>query len=312
MQTNVEISVMMSVYNPDSRQYFRESVRSILSQTFQEWELILYDDGSEEPYASVIREMAMADRRIRYCRSEENRGLARSMNVCSGMARGRYLARMDADDISRPERLQRMYEFLESHSEYDWVGCNTELIREDGVWGTRLMPEVPDRKDFLRYSPYIHPSVMFRREVLTESGGYRPMHRGEDYELFMRLHAAGKRGYNLQEFYFQYREDDNTYRRRKYRYRIEEVRIRKEGFQRLKILNVRTCFSVIKPLIVGLVPRGLLFRIKLRVRKEMHVERLTESKTRKIHGISGKKPGFAPVGTDTGGGRAEREDLFSG
>ncbi|MCC8028895.1 MAG: glycosyltransferase [Lachnospiraceae bacterium] len=278
MKSGIKISVLMSVYNPENRQIFFEAVQSIISQTFQDWEMILYDDGSEEPYIPLIREAAVLDRRFRYCRSEENRGLAQAMNICCGMAGGRYLARMDADDYSMPGRLQSMYEFLEDHPEYDWVGCNTELIRGDGIWARRVMPQAPDRKDFLRYSPYIHPSVVFRREVLTESGGYRPMRRGEDYELFMRLHASGRRGYNLQEFYFRYREDDNTYRHRKYRYQIEEVRIRKEGFQSLGILNIKTGRCVIKPLIVGLIPRGLLLHIKLRVRKEMHVERLTESK----------------------------------
>lgn len=185
---------------------------------------------------------------------------------------------MDADDISKPDRLQQMYDFLENHPEYGWVGCNAELIGEDGIWGSRMMPEAPERKDFLHYSPYIHPSVLFRREALTVNGGYRPMRRGEDYELFMRLHAAGVRGYNLQEFLFQYREDADTYRHRKYRYQIEEVRIRKEGFARLGILNIRTWPCVLKPLIVGFIPYRLLVGMKLRVRKEMQLERLTENK----------------------------------
>lgn len=278
METDIKISVLMSVYNPQNQHYLLQAVQSIVNQTFQEWEMILYDDGSDEPYVSVIREMSAMDKRIRYIRGEKNMGLAYALNFCCGIAKGIYTARMDADDISKPDRLQRMYEFLESHCEFDWVGCNTELINEEGVWGVRVTPEIPDKKDFLYYSPYIHPSILFRKQALVENGGYKPMKRGEDYELFMRLHASGRRGYNLQDIFFQYREDINTYKHRKYRYQIEEVNIRKNGFRQLGILNIKSCLYVIKPLIVGLIPYGLLIRLKVRVRKEIHVERFKESK----------------------------------
>lgn len=278
MESAIKISVLMSVYNPQNQHYFFQAVQSIINQTFQEWEMILYDDGSDERYVSGIREIAAMDHRIRYMRGEKNMGLAQALNVCCPIAKGAYIARMDADDISKPNRLQKMYEFLENHREYDWVGCNTELIKEESVWGTRIMPEIPDRRDFLHYSPYIHPSVLFRKQVLTENGGYKPMRRGEDYELFMRLHASGRRGYNLQNIYFQYREDIDTYKHRKYRYQIEEVGIRKNGFRQLGILNIKSRLYVIKPLIIGLIPYGLLIRLKVRVRKEIHVERFEESK----------------------------------
>lgn len=268
----------MSVYNPRNEAYLLQAVLSIVNQTFQDWEMILYDDGSKEPYRTMIADMAAIDSRIRYLRGETNMGLARALNYCWPMAEGKYIARMDADDISKPDRLRKMYEFLENHPEYDWVGCNTELINETEVWGLREMPQIPEKEDFLNYSPYIHPSVVFRKQVLAEHGGYKPSGRGEDYELFMRLHALGRRGYNLQEILFQYREDTDTYRHRKYKYQIEEVGIRKTGFRQLGILNRNTWSYMIKPLIVGLIPNGLQMRLKVLVRKEMHVERLNRSK----------------------------------
>ena len=276
---NVRVSVLMSVYNPKNSRHLFQAVRSIISQTFTDWEMILYDDGSAKTYGSMIRKAASMDQRIRYIREEKNKGLAHALNAGLALAKGKYIARMDSDDISKPERLRKLYDFLECHSEYQWAGSNTELINSDGRWGARKMPEIPAAKDFLGYSPYIHPSVMFRREVLLSCGGYKEIRRGEDYELFMRLHSQGMQGYNLQENLFQYREDADTYGHRKYRYQIEEVGIRCRGFQRLGVLNPLTVPYVLKPLIVGMMPYGLLDGMKKHVRKELYVERYKGSQT---------------------------------
>ncbi len=279
MSAETKISVLMSVYNPHNNRYFFDSVMSIVNQSFQDWEMILYDDGSDEAYIPAIREMAELDDRIRYVRCDRNRGLGQSLNACIDLARGDYLARMDADDVSGPERLEKMYEFLLEHKEYDWVGCNVELINDNSVWGERVFPRVPGKMDFLRCSPYAHPAILFRKEVFSGQCRYECLHRGEDYALFMRLHAEKHQGYNLQTCYFQYREDEESYRRRKYRYQIEEVGIRFRGFRQLEILRMRTLPYVIKPLIIGLFPPGFLMKMKILMRKELHVERIRESQT---------------------------------
>ena len=278
-KTNPEISIVMCVYNPSDETQFRQAVRSMIEQTFSDWEMLLYDDGSEEVCQPLLQQIAKTDLRIRLIRGNENRGLAHGLNVCLRFARGRYIARMDADDVSWPERLEHLHEFLQTHSAYQWAGCNTALIDRNGKWGSRKMPEVPQAKDFLNYSPYIHPSVLFRKEVLIACGGYQELRRGEDYELFMRLHAQGYQGYNLQEELFAYREDRNTYQHRKYKYQIEEVKIRFCGFRDMHILKASTLYYVIKPLLTGLIPDQLLMKVKPHVRKEMYVERYAESKT---------------------------------
>lgn len=279
MEEAVKVSVLMSVYNPDDSRNLQKAIRSIINQTFRDWEMILYDDGSGEEYGAVLREAAGMDGRIRYIRGEQNLGLGHGLNVGLGEARGSYIARMDGDDISKPDRLQKLYEFLEGHQQYQWAGSNTELIDEKGIWGIRKMPEVPGKRDFLNYSPYIHPSVMFRRQVFQDGRSYKECRRGEDYELFMRLHAEGMQGYNIQEELFQYREDIHTYRRRTYRHQAEEVGIRMRGFHEMGILNPATVPYALKPLLVGLLPRGFLMRVKKHVRKEMYVERYKGSQT---------------------------------
>ena len=79
---------------------------------------------------------------------------------------------MDADDIALPERLQVQYDFMEQHKEYSWCGCNTRLFDENGVWGERKMPELPSDKDYLPFSPFIHPTVMYRRKLFEKNEGY--------------------------------------------------------------------------------------------------------------------------------------------
>lgn len=276
------ISVLMCVYNPADERQLLQAVNSIIHQTYKHWEMLLYDDGSDERYRKQIQDVAALDPRIHYISGQENRGLAYGLNVCLSQAKGIYIARMDADDISDTMRFQKMIAFLQRHPEYQWVGCNTALIDGKGRWGNRTMPEIPTAVDFLKYSPYIHPAVMFRKNVLVACHGYRISRRGEDYELFMRLHAKGYRGYNLQEELFFYREDRNTYHHRKYLYQIEEVGIRFRGFRSLKILKPTTFFYVIKPLMTGIVPYSILFRLKKTIRKEMHVERYKRRQTQQV------------------------------
>ena len=201
METHAAISVIMGVYNPAKEQLF-QAVSSIIHQTFRDWELLLYNDGSEKDSTRLIRRVAEMDRRILYIENPQNHGLAYALNQCLLRASGQYIARMDDDDISKPNRLERQYAFLQTHPHYQWVGSAAELIDEEGVWGLLRMPEIPKRKDFLFNSPYIHPSVMFRKDFLFENRGYchsREILYCEDYELFMRLHREGGQGYNIQE-----------------------------------------------------------------------------------------------------------------
>lgn len=275
------ISVIMSVYNPDPYQ-LSQAVRSVIGQTFRDWEMILYNDGSDPEYSKTIADAAALDGRIHYIYQKENHGLAYGLNECLAKARGKYVARMDGDDISHPQRLQKLYDFLETHPEYQWAGTNTALMDDGGKWGSRKMPEIPEKKDFLNYSPYVHPSVMFRRSVLRECYGYRISRKGEDYDLFMRLHAMGYQGYNLQEELFFYRENPDAVSRQKWRWRLEEVGIRLRGFARLKLLKPANAVYIVKPLVMGFVPGGAMMKIKRRVRKEMHVERFEGSTTKTV------------------------------
>lgn len=263
METVPEVSVIMSTHGLRDKECLIRAVQSVLEQTFTDLELILCSDGGDEERTGFLRNMADRDDRIHLIFNAESRGLAYSLNRCIGMAQGKYLARMDDDDLCETERIALQWEYLESHPEVDFVGCNAKLMDTDGIWGRRQMPEEPKKKDFLRFSPYIHPSVMFRRDIFAEQEAYRTdMRRGEDYELFMRLTALGYRGYNLQKELLCYREDRDSYDRRSLGSRLDEVRIRYHGFFSLGILMPSGWLCGLRPLAACMAPAVLVYRMK--------------------------------------------------
>lgn len=269
MKPTVSVTVIMGVFNPPSPKRLLEAVSSIVRQTFRDWELILYDDGSQEKYIPLLRRAARLDKRIRLFRESRNQGLAHALNASIRLAAGEWIARMDDDDISLPDRLEKQVAFLRSHPQYQWVGSNAQLIDRTGVWGLQSMPVRPQARDFLSHSPYIHPSVLFRKKILLENGGYRESkdyRQCEDYELFMRLHQKGYRGYNLQEPLLQYWEDLASYRKRTYSRRMREMRLRYQGFERLGLSRAATLPYVLEPLAVGAVPAPLLRFLRKRTK----------------------------------------------
>ena len=260
-----EISVIMSVYNPQRKEQFEKAVQSIKDQSFQDWEMIICDDGSDRSVA-FIEETAGTDSRIRLIRNGSNKGLGYSLNRCIRESSGDYIARMDADDICRPERLKEQLDFLKSHKNADWCGTDAFLINDGGTWGSRHMPRVPKKKDFLKFSPFIHSSVMFRRGVLTKNHGYKALNRSEDYELFMRLYSKGYRGYNIPKELYGYREDENNYKRRTLSCAVEECVVRKRGFEKLGMLSPQNFAYVIKPVVVSAIPGRIQMFLKKALR----------------------------------------------
>ena len=278
-----KISVIMGVYNQWDKEVLYDAISSILNQTMGDFEFIIYNDGSDEIAATHIRDAAKLDERIVLIDANENYGLAFSLNKCIEKAKGKYIARMDADDISMPARLMEQYRFLEEHPEYDWCGTNAELFDEKGVWGHRKMSERPDEKDFLKYSPYIHPSVMYRANLFENEDKYlvsKETLRCEDYEIFMRLHNRGHRGYNIQKPLIRYREEQQSYNKRKMKYRVNEARIRFRNFRKMKILFPTGWIYVIRPLIGGLVPNGIISFLKRKESGDKHGKR---TKNKSLH-----------------------------
>ena len=185
-----EITVLMAVYNGE--RYLGEAIESILGQSFGDFEYLIIDDASTDCTSAILREYAMADKRIRLISNESNLGLSRSLNRGLEQAKGLYIARMDADDIARPERFATQHAWLKEHPEILVLGSAIQMIDENGE---QLPSEPPPLSSaqmrwnsfFGRQFVVCHPTVMARRELFERFGVYAELPTSQDLELWGRL-----------------------------------------------------------------------------------------------------------------------------
>ena len=203
MNKTSRISVLMSVYNGE--RYLREAVDSILAQTFEDFEFIIIDDGSTDSTRAILE--SYDDPRI-VIMHHENIGLTKSLNRGLAMARGELIARMDADDVSKPERFEKQVEFMEAHPEVGVLGIVSNVIDEDGKMLYRWKLPVTHRAimgRMLSGNPMVHSSLIFRAPLLKSLGGYNEeMELAQDYELLLRLTEVAELS-NLPECLHRYR-----------------------------------------------------------------------------------------------------------
>lgn len=207
------ISVIMSTYKEDER-LLRESIESILNQTYRDFEyIIILDYPDNDVHKSVIEEYALKDDRIHFYINEKNMGLTDSLNRGLSLCHGEYIARMDADDISLPDRLERQMKYLEKNH-YDLIGGITEMINENGslLYSIKSVPTDPKKiNKALRYSQCIaHPTWLGRKEVFEKNAGYRHMPLCEDYDFTLRAVLNGFVVSNLNEAVLKYRMTSNS------------------------------------------------------------------------------------------------------
>ena len=258
-----KIDVILPAYNVES--VIEDSIRSIFNQSFSDWRLIICDDGSTDNTAKILMDYEKKHPdKILVLFNKENKGITYTLNTMLLKTNAKYIARMDADDKSRPERFEKQLMFLEKNPEYALVGSSIIKFDENGEFGLYCYPEMPRKRDFLWNSPFAHPSIMIRREVLEHLGGYwdkKRTQRCEDYDLWMRLYAAGYKGYNIQDPVFEYYEGRNSYRKRKFQYRVAEMKTRLYGYKRVGLLPIGLVYAF-KPLLVGIIPRFILMKIR--------------------------------------------------
>lgn len=261
-----KISVIMGVYNCKDFAMLRKSVDSILQQTEGDFEFLICNDGSTNQTLEKLQEISKLDERIRILSYPNNCGLHHALNACLKEAKGKYIARQDDDDESKPDRFMKLVAFLDSHPEYDFVGSNADVFDSKGVWGEYTVEEKPQKESFYWTNPFAHPTVMFRKSAMDAVGGYRESketRRCEDYDLFMRLYANGMKGYNIQEKLYFYRiENDTAKKYRPMKYRIDESVVRFKGYRMLGLLNIKGLIYVTKPIVIGLIPQSIFKRIR--------------------------------------------------
>ena len=251
------ISVLMGIYNCEET--LVSAVRSIQNQTYGNWELILCDDGSADGTFALAEQLAKKDGRIVLLKNERNLGLNKTLNRCLAAATGEFVARMDGDDESLLHRFETQISFLNTHTEFQMVSSPMILFDETGEWGHTTVPENPKGADIVAGTAINHAPVMLRKAALETVGGYSEeefTRRVEDVDLWIRMYAAGFRCHNIQQPLYRMRNDRNALNRRKYRYRINSVRVRLRGCKLLGLGPI-SYLKAIRPMINGLVPAKL-------------------------------------------------------
>jgi len=196
-----KISVIMSVYNGEK--YLREAINSILNQTFKNFEFIIVNDGSTDSSLDIIK--SYNDARIVVI-DQKNTGQGIGRNIAIKHSNGEYIAILDADDISMPDRLQLQYDFLEKHPECVAVGSNAEIIDKDSnyVYTSNQALSWEEIKNNLPSMPFIHSSTMYRKTAFDKVGGYPDMRSAEDAFLFNKFAKIGELR-NLPDVLIKYR-----------------------------------------------------------------------------------------------------------
>lgn len=211
------ISVVMPVYN--SAAWLREAIDSILLQSFTDFELILINDGSTDDTASIIK--TYTDSRIRYLPNEKNQGLVFSLNRGIDEARGTYIARMDGDDISVTDRFEKQMSYLKDRSDVDVLASVVQLIDDKGhrtgFWKEdREIVGFEQIKEFMPFNNCIaHPSIMAKAKLMREFRYRQDQSQAEDYDLWLRLLAAGKIIHKLEEPLLLHRLLPGSYTRKR-------------------------------------------------------------------------------------------------
>ncbi|MEX6689662.1 glycosyltransferase [Danxiaibacter flavus] len=205
LKEQILLTVLMPVYNASA--HLREAMASILQQTFTNFELLIVNDGSTDDTVKIIREYN--DPRIRLLENEKNMGISETLNIGIRAASSDLIARMDADDICYPNRLQKQYEFMKENPDCAMVSCYVRVISNDGVF---VRQEI-HRDRFLYYTLQFecniyHPAVMFRRQPVMQVNMYdRPY--AEDYDLFWKIASVYKIN-QIEEVLMDYRLSNNS------------------------------------------------------------------------------------------------------
>jgi|APSaa5957512622_1039677.scaffolds.fasta_scaffold13584_3 glycosyltransferase involved in cell wall biosynthesis len=207
---NPKISVVFPVFNAEA--YLEESITSILDQSFKDFELILIEDGSKDGSKKILKEFKKRDKRVILLENSSNLGLQVSLNKGLDVAKGKYIARMDADDLSLEKRFEKQFNYLEKHKDIFLVGTSAEIIDNLGNKLGVLNKFDNSRKvkrKLLVSNTMIHPSIMFRN---TRDLKYREKFKcSEDYDFYLRIISSGRKITNLPDILLKYRLSNGSF-----------------------------------------------------------------------------------------------------
>lgn len=205
IEKNPLVSVIIPCYNAEK--YVEFSIRSMMSQTYRNLEIIITDDCSTDGTFYILQKLAKKDSRIKLYKNEINLKIVKTLNNMILQANGKYIARMDADDISLPKRIEKQVAFLEQNTDISFLGTNAFLIDEKNfVIGKSHLPLSPnDINIYIKYAnPFFHPTIMLRSDIIKKMRYNEEFFSAEDYELWKRISSVCKAS-NLKDCLLKYR-----------------------------------------------------------------------------------------------------------
>jgi glycosyltransferase involved in cell wall biosynthesis len=246
MSARIPATPVVSLLLPcrDAEPFLPECIRSLESQTLERYEVLAVDDDSTDRTAEILSEWASRDPRVRVIRTGGETGLVPALNLASASASAPLLGRMDADDVALPRRLELQADLLESHRDVAACGTGVELFPARHVgegyaryaaWLNGLCHPDDVWRDLLVECPIAHPALLIRRSALRAIGGYRDAGWPEDYDLMLRLHAAGMRASNHPERLLRWRVRPD-------RHSLASDRYGPDSFRRCKVHFLRESF----------------------------------------------------------------------
>ena len=237
------ITVIMGIYN--CADTLVEALKSLESQTYKNFKVVLCDDGSKDDTLQVALRWAEEHPNYLVIQNEHNIKLAATLNHCLGYVDTEYVARMDGDDISLPTRFEKEIAFLDAHPEFAFVSTPMAHFDERGIWREGKEIEYPQNCDFKDCAPFCHAPCMVRKSAYDLVNGYttdEKVERAEDYYLWYKMYRAGLKGYNIQEILYMMRDDKNAIARRKVKDRLRGVKMH---WEILRGLNIKYPYLII-------------------------------------------------------------------
>ncbi|MCL6520479.1 MAG: glycosyltransferase [Armatimonadetes bacterium] len=243
------ISVLLPAFNAANT--LNQAIESLIRQTFASFEVVAIDDGSADGTADILDRWAKQDARIRVIHIPHS-GIVNALNIGFAECKGKFIARMDADDVSHPDRLRLQIEFMQTHQNVSVCGCLVRSFPRPKVkkgflryeeWLNSLISHEDISRDIFIESPLAHPSVMMRASDLRMLGGYRDIGWPEDYDLWLRFYMAGKRFAKIRRVLLFWRETPG-------RLTFADSRYSLENFMRLKAHFLAQYLPQSRPIII--------------------------------------------------------------
>lgn len=254
---NIRISVIMGIYN--CSRTLSEALDSLYDQTYKDFKIIMCDDASTDNTWQIANEYAQKYNNITLLRNEKNMKLAATLNRCLEFVDTEYVARMDGDDVSLPERFQTQIDFLDDHLEFAFVSSPMIYYDEKGDFKKGKSIDKPTKFDFVNNTPFCHAPAMIRKVAYDKVNGYtvhKNLIRGQDYDLWIKMYSNGLRGANIDKPLYKMRDDRNAFSRRKFKYRLNAMYVRSLSFKKLDLPFYYQIFAL-RPLIIALIPYKL-------------------------------------------------------